>query len=252
MTEGESYIVKRKDPLSDIILSENKEDLAKFFDEPFPAIVETITGALATGPTAWMPVAGHIVQAALKGKLFQQISRGIKDLRERDKIDDFAERELGYRSWVELFKIIDEEAPEGEKLEALKALFYGVNKVNATDAQRIVTYQLFQIAKRLNSGAFMLLKACFEAKKANDYPSYASTDFVWPGPWAEAMARRIGHGLSALVLRDERVLMEQGLISPYGTGPQAGMVPARDARLTDLGLKFCAQLEDCQVEMKAD
>lgn len=86
----------------------------------------------------------------LKGKLLQEVCREIKELRDKGKIpDDFAEKKYGFKSWVELLKTVDEEAPDVDKLEALKAMFYSVNKVNVQDREQVFNYQLFQIAKRL-------------------------------------------------------------------------------------------------------
>lgn len=44
--------------------------------------------ALAAGPKAWTVMTGHIVQGILKGKLFQQVSQEIKQLREKGTITD--------------------------------------------------------------------------------------------------------------------------------------------------------------------
>jgi hypothetical protein len=103
MTEDESIVLKPREPFSsDAVLPQDADELAKFMDQPLPAIVETITGALAAGPKAWTVVAGHIVQGILKGKLYQQVSREIKELREKGKIpEDFADEKkykYGFRS----------------------------------------------------------------------------------------------------------------------------------------------------------
>jgi len=92
MPEDESIVLKRRELFSDAILSQNADELAKFMDEPLVAIAETITGALAAGPKAWMVMTGHIVQATLKAKLFQQVGQEIKELRATGKIlEDFAD-----------------------------------------------------------------------------------------------------------------------------------------------------------------
>jgi hypothetical protein len=134
MTEDESIVLKPREPFSsDAVLPQDADELAKFMDQPLPAIVETITGALAAGPKAWTVVAGHIVQGILKGKLYQQVSREIKELREKGKIpEDFADEKkykYGFRSWADLLKTIDEEPPDADLLEALMAMFYGANSV---------------------------------------------------------------------------------------------------------------------------
>jgi hypothetical protein len=44
------------------------------------------------------------------------------------------------------FTVIDNETPDEDRLEALKAMFYSVNKINATEGERVAKAQLFQIA----------------------------------------------------------------------------------------------------------
>ncbi len=61
---------------------------------------------------------------------------------------------------------IDEDPPDADRLEALKAMFYGVSKVGIEDAERSLTYWLFQIAKVLTSSELVLLRAMFDCKEA--------------------------------------------------------------------------------------
>ena len=49
------------------------------------------------------------------------------------------------------------------------AMFYGANKVNATDAQKMLSYRLLQIARRLNSGELLLLRTIYDAFKRKDF-----------------------------------------------------------------------------------
>ena len=211
MTDGESYIVKRRDhpDLDQIILAENKDALAQFLDEPATAIAEAITGALAAGPKAWSASAGRLVQGALKAKLFEQFSRELKDFRDNGKIPtDFAEKKNGFQSWVELMTVIDEESPDPERLDAIKAMFYAVNKVNATDGEKILAYQLFQIAKKLTSGQLLYLKACFELYEHHPRDSTSQAE------WFARIGAILGHQVSALLNLDDLALVEYGLLSP--------------------------------------
>jgi len=257
MPDDESIVIKPREFSADLLLPENADELEKFMDDPLPAIAEAITGAMAAGPKNWMVMGGRIVQAMLKGKLFQQVSQEIKDLREKGKIpDDFADEKkykYGAKSWVELFRIIDEETPDADRLEALKAMFYGVNKVSASDGERIVNYQLFQIAKKLTSGELLLLRAVFESYQNSDFNPSGSVSLQ---QWATKVANRLGHGLIALVLKDERALMEHQLISSWINSsqlpPHEQTVWAANARLTDLGIRFCKAIQTYQVEAKPD
>lgn len=257
MSEDESIVLKPREPFSDAILPQNADELAKFMDQPMAAIAETITGALAAGPKAWSVMTGHIVQGILKGKLFQQVSREIKELREKGKIpDDFADEKkykYGFKSWVELLTIIDEDTPDADRLEALKAMFYGVNKINATDRERILSYQLFQIAKELTSSELLVLKAIYELYRNGDYQQDQNRAISLTG-WAAKVSDRLGYVATALVLRDEQVLAEQGLISPrigsrdFRESQQS--VVEFNARLTDFGIRFCQNIETYHLESR--
>ena len=48
-------------------------------------------------------------------------------------------------------KSLDDGDIEKEKLDAMKALFCQANQPSATDEQRIAAYQIFKIAKSLDS-----------------------------------------------------------------------------------------------------
>jgi len=243
---GESIVVKPKEPFSNAILPQNADELAKLMEQPVTAIAELITGALAAGPQYWTVMTGHIVQAMLKGRLLQEVSREIKELRNKGKIpDDFADNKYGFQSWVDLLKTIDDEVPEEEKLDALKAMFYAVNKVGINDSERILNYQLFQIAKSLTSGQLMLLKVVHESYKASDFPTPAKNIPVIE--WANKMAERFGHKLSYLVLKDEPALLEQGLIEPRTHGQEL-FVLSRQSRITDLGIHFCENIQKYHIE----
>lgn len=251
MAENESIVLKPREPFSDAILPQNADELAKFMDQPLTAIAETLTSALAAGPKAWTLMTGHIVQGLLKGKLFQQVCQEIKDLREQGKIpNDFADEKkykYGFKSWVELLKVIDEETPDADRLDALKAMFYGVNETNATDVDRTVNYQIFQIAKKLSSGELLLMRAISEANRNSDFGSGDSLAGV--SHWAAMICKRMGHGLTALVLKDEPALEAEGLISARNNVVN---VNSANARLTDLGVRFCKAIENYQIEKNVD
>jgi len=255
MAEEESIVLKPREPFSDALLPQSADELAKFMDQPLAAIAETITGALAAGPKAWTLMTGHFVEAILQGKLYQQVSREIKELRDKGKIpDDFADEKkykYGFKSWVDLLKTIDEKPPDSDLLEALMAMFYGANKVNATDAQKMLSYRLLQIARRLHSGELLLLRAIYDAFKRKDFQQ----QWVSLSVWTSKIAKLQGHNLTALVLKDEHALVEEELISGYanaGTTDFNQSVLGNNARLSDLGIAFCQNIETYRVETGPD
>jgi hypothetical protein len=109
------------------------------------SIVEAITGLFASGKWGAAVVGHRSVQGALKFKLLQQGSKEIQELRAKGKIADEFAKKYAF-NWVEVFTVIDNETPDEDRLEALKAMFYSVNKINATEGERVAKDQLFQIA----------------------------------------------------------------------------------------------------------
>jgi hypothetical protein len=244
MADEESYIVRYRD-LAKIVREQDATALEEFLDQPLQVIAETLTGALASKSQELAPIAGRLVQGALKGKLFEQVSREIIKLRDAGKINpNFAEEKTGYQSWVELMTIIDSELPDEDKLEALKAMFYSVNKVTASDSERIVAYQLFQIAKRLDSAALMVLKACWELNKGETGKQGNLAHSVW----AVRVAEKLNYGLVGLVGLGEKSLVDNVLLTGRNMG-NPDNVEGNNWRLTDLGIRFCQNIHEYQIEI---
>jgi len=127
-------------------------------------------------------------------------------------------------------------------------MFLAANDVNATDHASVLAYQLFQIAKGLNSSQLLLLRGV--RGWYLDYIRGPRTGgSMATSQWREAMAHRLGHKLSALIIRDEHKLVEYGLIAPSGDAHEIN-VPLMDARMTDLGIKFCENVETYQETLR--
>jgi hypothetical protein len=206
-----------------------------------------VTGYIQTGNGFWAGFGARLAQAALKGRVFEQFGREFKQLRDKGRIsEDFTEKKFGYQSWVELLTVLDNESPDEERLEALKAMFYAINKVEANDAQRILGYQLFQISKKLSSGQLLLIRTVFQAFRSGNYHARSVEQLE---VWCRDMAAKMGHGLSALVMRDQLGLEQEGLITAR-VGDAAAYaernqrVNCESARITDLGKRFCENIDE--------
>jgi hypothetical protein len=129
------------------------------------------------------------------------------------------------------------------------AMFYGANKVNATDGEHMLSYRLFQIAKRLNSGELLLLKTLYDSRRSGDYESQT----MRLADWASKVAKTQSHGISSLVIKEEQTLVKEHLISGY---EDATVTPinqvVRVERLTDLGKAFYRNIEVYRVETQPD
>lgn len=245
MSEELSLVTKRRD-YSDIVKLQDAGVFEDFIAEPLTFIAETITGALGDGTKGAMMSGGRIVQALLKGRHFQQFSRELKRLRKAGKIpDDFAEKRYGFQTWVELMKILDEESPDPDRLDALKAMFFAVNKINATDGERIASYQLWQIAKNLTSGELFLLRLVHE-QRSSYHPNLNSYS-----QWEAHMASSAGHSVKGLISVHEKRLTDLGLLSPRQWDDLSGINP-KNARLTDFGMSFSSNIESYRLEVAED
>src|SRR5208337_106584 len=101
MTDESALITKPRD-YSNIVKLQDPDVLEDFFKEPLPFIVATVTGALAAGKSGWILSSGRMVQAMLKGRLFEQWSKEVKKLQEAGRIpDDFADEKnrYGFQTW---------------------------------------------------------------------------------------------------------------------------------------------------------
>lgn len=238
----ETRIVRSKNLFEHIILRQNKDQIAQLFDDP-GAVLELLTGLLKIDKQGLRIKIGHFAQSILQGNAVDQINREIKELREEGKIRDFTEDERGTTTWAELMKEIDDGVPDTDKLEAMKIFFIEVNRVNSTDEKRMLNYQLFRIAKSLDSGKLLILRATYAMK------GEVGTGEWTIQRWADAAAKKLGHGLTGLVLKDEAALMELGLISPHRdvtVGPPNASARIDNGRLTDLGIKLCETIQNYQ------
>jgi hypothetical protein len=231
VAEEESYVVKARD-LDLIIRSQNEKALEELIKDPLSTIAAVITEYLSHGAGALLSPVVRIAHGALKGKLLQQFAVEIQDLRRKGKLPEgFANQKYGYDTWVDLLKIIDDEAPDEDRLEALKAMFFAANKYNTTDGEKIVAYQLFQLAKDLSSNELLVLNALWrlynEGQTMIDVHTF------------RALAQRLlGHSVTGLIDIGYRGLTEHGLASGYA--------------LTDLGREFCANVQSYRAETKSN
>jgi hypothetical protein len=65
-------IVQKPSEYFNIIHLQDPAFLEEFLGEPLTFIAETVTGALGTGGKGLMVAGGRLVQALMKGRLFQQ------------------------------------------------------------------------------------------------------------------------------------------------------------------------------------
>jgi hypothetical protein len=245
MNEDESFIIRPNDP-SAIVRLQDPTVIEQILEDPLRVLSEVVTGYVMTGNGFWAGFGCRLAQAAFKGLAFQQFAREFMKLRNTGAIpDDFKERKYGFKTWVELLTILDEETPDEDRAEALKAMFFAVNRVNSTDAERILNYQLFQISKELTSGELLLLKAIakFQQKFPGGCPRNSSL--------VKEISKLLGHDVTALIRKDIRKLLTTSLVASGNRLSDAhDPTDPTDAGVTDLGHRFITNLETYTVATK--
>jgi hypothetical protein len=244
----DSFIIKKED-LEITLRTQNAHALSEFFDQPAITIAETVTGALAEGKKGVVASAGRLVQGALKCQLLTQFGREIKYFQEKGRIkEDYAKDKYGFQTWVELISAIDSDLPDEERLKAMKALFFAANAINVTDGEKIGRYQLFCLAKKLTSGQLLILKAAHQLSNQGAFHRGSiNTD-----QWMVQISRHLGHGLVALIDSDDQTLVDFRLLNRRSSDGPGSATDGTNARLTDLGLRFCemiASYEDAVKDM---
>lgn len=245
--EGETIIQRPRESF-ELTRFQVESDFQQFLDHPLTAAIASVTGAFALGAKHLGVAAGRMAQAIVKGQIYEQFAEELRALYEAGKIpDDLGKTQHGLYTWSELMRIIDEECPDAERLKALKAAFYAVNKIASGDADRIVEYQLWQVAKEMRSGDVLLLRTI--------YTEFNRTPNGYHRIWAEHIAKASGLILIELLARYEKHLIDLLLITPrfkvggdLQHGPESG-IDATNNRLTQLGLRFCKNLETYEIDL---
>ena len=248
-SDEQSYVLVARD-YADIAHLENPSVIERILSTSRKEKVEYVSALITSGLSKFVIAGPKVAFAAMTAEALTDFGREVSGWIRSERIpEDFSGRPSGYQTWVELLQEIDSNPADSERLKAMKAMFLAANSVNASDGQSILAYQLFQIAKRLNAGELLLLKAVHCSYK--DYAHGARTGGVQSTQeWRKAMAHRLGHQLIGLVGNDERKLVDSGLIAPW-TRDDELQVPMMDARMTDLGIKFCQNIEEYETASAA-
>ncbi len=230
ITSQESYIVAQRD-LGEVLRQQNQDAIEEFLKDPLATVAGAVT-ELISHPTVFASVAVRVAHAALKGRLFQQFANEIKDFQTKGKLPaDFSANKNGYNTWVDLLKIIDDDCPDEDRLEALKAMFFAANAVNATDGEHIVAYELFQIARTLSSNELLVMMTLWKLTKSGRLAAVVrgNADQFW-----QEATKVLGHSVSDLVVLGYRNLPEKRLAESY--------------QLSPLGYKFCENIQTYRIK----
>jgi hypothetical protein len=244
MSEPEESLVTAPRDYADIAKLTEPLILDQFLERPADEVLDIIMGAFIVGREGLVKSGKRLALGLLKGRMYKQFAEEIKCLKDTAKLsDDFAEGKNGFHTWAELMSIIDDECPDADRLEALKAMFYAVNKVNSTDQEKIQAYQLWNLTKQLNSGEIFLLRVIKQEMNflmgVNGYRG-----------WSNHLAQKTGYLVTGLIDIQEKQLTEHFLLTPRTNADSSGITNSM-GRLTDLGLKLCDNIETYRIDLES-
>jgi len=217
----------------------NQQQIAEFLRAPTIALAEFLTAVLSAPDSARL-AAGHIVQAALKGRLFEQLGKEIEELRTAGRIkEDYFATHNQQATLHDLLKFIDESPPDEELFKALKSVFFCAVAAGTSAQDELKAYQILQVCKELRSGNILLLKACWklyeedpqQLKKMGDGHGGPISFIKWTDIMAEKVALPAG-----LVDVHTTKLEDLKLLSAR---TPAGAINWKNCRLSSFGLEMC-------------
>lgn len=237
MEKSRKPIVRKKE----LYLYNSPKSLTEFLKQPKRKIAESIVsfmaGAASMERADAVLASGRVAQAVIRGNLFEQLGNELESLVKKGKIpENYAERKYGFQSLSELLGFIDSEAPDAERFQAVKALFYALNS-NETDGEEVLRYQLFKLSMKLTSSQLLTLRAAYRLRSRGNKESSADA-------WRIAVASEAGHHSMGLVMNDEVTLERERLIGGTTYQDSSGIKNGADARLTDLGIKLMEYIEE--------
>jgi hypothetical protein len=249
VSDEDESIVQRPREAYDIAKLQQETEFERFLEHPLTQALEALTGAFALGTKRAGFAAGRIAQALIKGKMYEQCAEEWRELREAGKIpENLGETEHGLYTWAELMMIIDDECPDRERLDALKAAFYAVNKVKQSDEEVIVQYQLWQVAKELKSGDILLLRSMYARVNGTVGSHYQE--------WVTGMLKSSGLMIPELLERHEKRLCEFSLMTPRFAvagdsqlGYERSGINVTNNRLSQLGVRLCQNIGKYKIDL---
>jgi hypothetical protein len=244
---GQSYVLVARD-YSDIAHLENPSVIEKILSRSRSEKAAYVFALITSGISRFVLAGPKVAIAAMTAEALTDFGREVSGwVKDRKIPEDFSGRPSGYQTWVELLREIDSNPVDAERIKAMKAMFLAANRINSTDGESMAAYQLFQIAKKLTSGQLLLLKAAHERTTEKDFRPDSRLDAKG---WIRLMSQRLGHGIDGLVEQDERVLIQNGLLTPRYMSDDTGINDG-SGRLTLLAFKFCENVETYSADSKA-
>jgi hypothetical protein len=212
----------------------DRDSLMEFLRQPTLELAEGLTAILAS-PGQLKMAAGHIVQAAIKGRMYEQIGRELEELKKAGRIkEDFFDTHKQQATLHELLKFIDENPPDDEMFAALKSIFFSTISVDADAEEEQLGYHLLQLCKQLSSGEILVLRTTWHLYNM----TLGKTESPRLPQWIDMVAKGAQIPLALLEVYQEK-LIQLRLLQGIGA-------TTNDFRLTDLSKTLCDRITKFQ------
>ena len=230
----------------DLIKFDNPKNIAEFLKEPTIRMAEILTGVLVSDVDDFKLAAGHLVQASIKSKFFQQLGKELKVLQEKGRVkEDYLSEQTNLESLYDLLSFIDETPPNEQRFMAMKTLFLKSINANSLESDRILAHHFMKICREIGSDELLVLKAAYDicngmvSKQVAPSPSNIEMRGSSARNWLNIIAGQIGHKIMGLVEIREAKLVDLKLISPRIHPDLSGILVTDHFRLTALGYHLC-------------
>jgi hypothetical protein len=159
----------------------------------------------------------------------------LEEMRSAGKIrEDFNRTDAGISSLREFLEMIGDK-PDEERFRAFCALFMSANAPDADSNEAIFDIELMGILRRLTAGEMHLLSAVLKV------PSYKVGDNLMG-----SLAKELDYSANALVQKNMRALLAEGLVSKYTWESRInhpGLRGQGTQLLTDFGISLLKRVE---------
>lgn len=230
----------------ELIKIDDPKSLMGFLQAPTLKIAETLTGILASDTKDIKLFAGKLIQASIKGSLLTQLGKEIETLRKKGAIkEDFFQSRTNQACFKELLGFIDDEVPDEDRFNAMKALFFSAISGDSSTEKEILAYELMQVCKKLKAGDLLVLKANFDVAENRSIRNLSKEDIQnahSSSQWLDVISEQIGHKIRSLVEVHEANLIELKLITRRTYDDLSGFPKTDHFRLTDLGYQLCQHI----------
>lgn len=207
-------------------------------------IVAVVGEMIAQGASGNIRAGSRIVQAFIQGRGLKQVENELVEMRNKGILSELSDPKVADLVW-EMWRFIDEDVPDEERVEAMKNLFKRGINVKTDEKERAEIYQLMHICRQLNSMEIMVLKTCDELRlvtpKTNEERERAWPNYV--EAWATKVHEKLGFGEFEMVMLAEENLMRLKLITPRGGHDSDRVTSQTTLRLTNLGLRLCKYIK---------